>query len=142
MNTKILGFYFILNVVLFSTLNCQSKQSGSTDKQVIIMLKDFYTSYITENAKMPPDFSKINSIKNKYCTSTFLHKLETDKLDYDPFLNAQDCDTEWLKTLLIKMDTEKNLYQVSYKDISSGTQVVIKLIVKKENKVYKIDAIR
>lgn len=91
---------------------------------------------------MPPDFEKINSIKKKYCTANLLRKIEKDELDYDPFLNAQDSNIEWIKTLSVKKDTkENNLYYVSYKDTYNGTQIVIKLIVLKEKESYKIDAI-
>ena len=128
--------------MLFSTFSCQSNQPSSTDEQIISMLKDFYTGYITENAKMPTDFAKINLMKKKYCTANLLSKIEKEELDYDSFLNAQDSNTEWLKTLAVKKDTkENNLYQVSYKDTYNGTQVVIKLIVIKEKESYKIDAI-
>lgn len=142
MKTKTLAFLFTIGVMLFSTFNCQSNPPSSTDEQIISMLKEFYTAYITENAKMPADFTKINLIKKKYCTANLLSKIEKEELDYDPFLNAQDSNTEWLKTLTIKKDTkENNLFQVSYKDTYSGTQVIIKLIVIKEMESYKINAI-
>lgn len=127
--------------MLFSAFSCQSNPPSSTDEQ-ISMLKEFYKGYITENAKMPIDFAKVNLMKKKYCTANLLSKIEKEELDYDPFLNAQDSNTEWLKTLSVKKDTNgSNLYQVSYKDTYSGKLVVIKLIVIKEKGSYKIDAI-
>jgi len=128
--------------MLFSAYSCQSNQPGSTDEQIISMLKDFYTAYIIENAKMPTDYEKINSMKKNYCTANLLNKIEKEEFDYDPFLNAQDSNIEWLNTLTVKKDIKNdNLYKVSYKDTFSGTQVLIKLIVIKEKESYKINAI-
>jgi len=66
------------------TFCCKSNQPTS-DEQIVNMLRDFYTSYISENAKMHPNTAKIDSIKAKYCTSNLIHELEDGELDYDPF---------------------------------------------------------
>ncbi len=106
------------------------------------MLYKFYTSYINECSIVPTNFEKIDSIKNKYCTTNLLNKnkelYETQELDYDLFLNAQDCTNLSLKTLTIQKDsTKNNVYVVSY---SYGDNP-IRLFVIKENGIYKIDAI-
>lgn len=104
------------------------------------MLYGFYTSYITETAKMPLNIPNVSSLKEKHCTSKLIRKLKDEELDYDPFLKSQDCDIAWLKSLEIKKDESKDdLYHVSYKDAYSGDKVVIGLVVVKEKDTYKID---
>jgi hypothetical protein len=71
-----------------------------------------------------------------------LNKLKEDELDYDPFLKAQDSNTEWLKTLSIKKDLkESNHYQILYLDTYNNSQIKITVIVVKEKESYKIDSI-
>lgn len=141
MKTKTLMSIFTLGLIIFSIISCKS-QSYSLDEQVLSMLKDFYTSYITESAKMPPSVSKVNSLKEKYCTAKLLQKIAREEFDYDPFLKAQDCNIEWLKTLAVKKDTTgSNQYCISYTDTYNNTQIVIKLVVAKEKDLYKIDSI-
>lgn len=148
MKTKMLMSFFTLGFMLFSTFSCKSNQpqNNFSDEQILGMLKSFYTSYIIEDSKMPTNYEKLDSIKSKYCTANLLNKIENQfkkqELDYDPFLNAQDCDIEWLKTLTIRKDTKKsNLYYVSYADNYNNTKITIRLIVVKEKECYKIDSV-
>lgn len=80
------------------------------------MLREFYTLYITENSKVSDfDAAAVKNIKNKYVTERLIMELEKAILDYDPFLNAQDCETSWIKTLEIHPDTTlENTWEVSY----------------------------
>jgi len=80
------------------------------------MLKEFYTNYITEvsNGAEP---KKILSLQKKYCTVALLKKIPKliEQSDSDPFLKAQDSNTEFLKTLSLRKDLKKsNTYIVSY----------------------------
>ena len=144
MKTKMLMSLFTLGIILFNMFSCKSNQpqENTSDEQILGMLKSFYSSYITENAKMPLNIAKIKSIEEKYCTINLLSKLENQELDYDPFLKAQDSNIDWLKTLTIKRDsTKQDLYNVSYIEIYSNTKVTIKLIVIKQEEFYKIDSV-
>lgn len=143
MKTKILISILALCVMLLNTFNCiSSPVQDDSDKQILSMLKSFYSNYITENSKMPPNQKNIKLIKNKYCTSTFLKKIDKQELEYDPFLNAQDCKIEWLKTLTIRKDSiRNNLYYVSYINNYNNQHIIIKVIVVKLNQLYKIDLV-
>lgn len=118
------------------------KYSESTDKQILIFLKEFYTYYIIENSKMPRNEKSIDKIKTKYCTTSFLNKISYEELDFDPFLNTQDCQTEFLKSLSItKRAGEFNSYMVSYMDEYNKTKITIELTVVIEKGGFKIDSI-
>ena|SRR5688572_13519436 len=93
---------FIAAAIVFNSCG-QSKMDTSGD-QIILRLKEFYVNYITESSKAKVDVRTIDLIKRKYCTVRFLNKIEEGDLDYDPILNAQDCDIKWLETLSIVKD--------------------------------------
>jgi hypothetical protein len=113
------------------------------------MLKEFYTTYISEIGKKRGNnerinWEKINAIPKEYCTVRLLKEIENDKeLDYDPFINAQDADLKSLKTLSIKKNIEvPNGYVVTYGDSFGKEEVsIIKVVVVKEKDGYKIDSV-
>lgn len=107
------------------------------------MLREFYTLYITENDKMKRDDLRIATLKEKYVTPKLIAKIDSAmlyyNLDYDPFVNAQDYDTAWIKTLEIAPVPERtNTFDICYtynKNSKSCTTVVL---VESEGK-YMID---
>lgn len=107
------------------------------------MLKEFYTEYIKEMLKTSSSEKKLHSIRKQYCTIGLLNKIKSAELDYDPFLNAQDVDEDWLKTLSVSKDPQrkKDGYIISLVDNDTKTKTTVKLIVIKEKERYKIDAI-
>jgi hypothetical protein len=134
--------YPFLTVILLLINGCGQAQTKSSDEQAIKILNEFYSNYIIENSKSQIDQKTINSLKSKYCTSRLLNKIKIEDLDYDPFLNAQDCDAEWLKTLTITRDSRKpNFYIISFVDNLSNKKNYIRLSVIKEKDTYKIDTI-
>jgi hypothetical protein len=140
MRAKYLLFFI---AVFIANSKCQS-QSKANDEQVVTMLKEFYTSYITviSESKDSMEF-KLDSIKLKYCTLKLIKQIADDEeLDYDPFLNAQDAHLECLQTLTILKDPNSpNFYCISYVDNYSKRQITIKLGVVKQKNKYKIDSI-
>jgi hypothetical protein len=149
MNVKARLSIIRLLIILIPITNycCGQAKNNSSDKQVIVMLKGFYTSYINVFSTISPaQIQKLNSIKAKYCTASLLAKIENQlksgELDYDPFLKAQDVDTGWLKTLSFEKDSKKaDFYIVSYVDNSSNTKVAIHLTVVKQGENYKIASV-
>jgi Protein of unknown function (DUF3828) len=135
---------FLALAYIFSSFSCQS-QAKASDDAAIKMLKEFYTSYITEGTKIESNEDKLESIQKKYCTAKLLtkmkHEMEEGEMDSDPFINAQDFDINWLKSLTISKDAQKaDVYIVSYLDNDAQTRTNIKLHVVKEGSLYKIDA--
>lgn len=138
-------FYAFLLLVIFKS-NCVYGQTSSDDKQVLGMLKTFYTEYMTTVSKDDPRVSlkKTQFLQKKYCTLKLLKRVPalSDQIDADPFLKAQDSSVDCLKTLTIKKDAKVlNQYIVSYVDVYSQTKFVIFLTVIKENNIFKISSI-
>jgi len=124
--------------------SCSRAQSSSfsNGQDAVNMIKEFYKNYIMENAKTTNNTERINELKRKYCTEKLLDKMAKDELDYDPILNAQDCDIKWLNTLSVTKDSLKmNRYTVSYIDNYSKRKNTVRLLVVKEHSIFKIDAI-
>lgn len=124
-------------------LNTDTKTLELTDTRneaISKNLKAFYVSYISENAKDVVDKNSLKELKNKYVTKSLLDKLQILELDYDPFVNAQDYNAEWLKNIEISKDKlNDNIYIVYIND--NGTKTSISLVIKKEVDQYKIDDI-
>lgn len=121
----------------------KSVDGSETDcKLAFEMLREFYTLYIAENCKAGDfDVTAVRNIKNKYVTDKLLMKLDEAMLDYDPFLNAQDCDESWIKTLEIThIPNSDDIYQISYRYNNEHEQRITLFLIKKEGR-YMIDDI-
>jgi len=136
MKTQFLAFCFFFVLISFSSF-CKAQNKPSNDSAAT-MLKQFYTSYITTEEE-----SDLAVIRKKYCTKKILNRIAKDEeLDADPFLQAQDTDLDWVKTLVINKDAQKpNVYIVSYVDNYTKKRIVNKLLVVKQGQTYKIDDI-
>ena len=138
MNTRAL---ITVSIILLSTLGCKnsSAQEKFSEEKVKEMLKEFYTSYITLNSKIPNDAKKNDSIIDKYCTKNAFNELAgEERIEYDPFLKSQMVETRILKTMTFRKDSAKdNIYYVSY--TYNKDHVTIKLLIVKEKDGYKID---
>jgi hypothetical protein len=133
---------FLLTVIVFFSRPVCTHAAPSYDAATE-MLKEFYTKYITEISKNSPNTKKLNSIRKQYCTAGLLSRIKELELDYDPFLNAQDTDDSWVKTLAVSKDPKKGkgIYVVSFSDSESKEKITITLSVVKEGEDYKIDGI-
>ncbi|WDF54050.1 DUF3828 domain-containing protein [Mucilaginibacter sp. KACC 22063] len=137
----------ILTLLLVATA-ITSKAQSSSPEQAITMLNKFYTAYMSElssDKDLKIIDQTLSSLRQKNCTPACLKQFKklAVKTDADPFLKAQDCDKEWLKTLHIKKDPKKsNIYAVSYTAINdTNEKIVIHLLVVNQNGLYKIAAI-
>jgi hypothetical protein len=116
-------------------------QEMSPDQHITKMLKAFYTSYITEKAKVPLNLEKINSIKSKYCTPELLKQLEKKHLDYDPFLKTSDSQAQWINTINITKDFSKIVvFNVTYIN-DRGKPIIIKIKIARSGEDYFIDGV-
>jgi len=141
MKTKLLTLVFLAAFMCFN-LPAPTQAAPSTDA-AIEMLKEFYTKYITANARTGVSAKKLNAIRKQYCTTGLLTKIQDLELDHDPFLNGHEADEDWVKTLSVSKaaDKTKGLYIVSFSVDESQPKTNIKLLVVKEGERYKIDGI-
>lgn len=144
MKTKIIVLFFAAIMIFFYSCCNSAQNNTSEDQQIRDMLKEFYTSYMTQISE-GKDLKTARAIPKKYCTIGLLKAIENDKeLDYDPLLSAQDADVVWLKTLSIKKNIEiPNGYIITYESTSKydNEKASIKLTVVKEKDGYKIDSV-
>lgn len=119
-----------------------SDAKGTENDTAIKMIRSFYSEYITINNEVSVDEARLAAIKKKYCTARLLSALQQEEMDYDPFLNAQDCDTSWIRTMSVKHDVlENDIYHVQYKDVSTQENIRVKLKLNHENGEYRIDKV-
>ncbi len=138
MKSNALIIFFIILTLFFNGFS-QAQTSEPEHELIKKRLKAFYVSYISESAKEIVNIKKIDAIKMKYITEKLLKKIDKEELDYDPIINAQDCDVQWLKTLeIIKSSSTTQIYIVSYTDGYSKRKNSIKLFITKEFGSFKI----
>lgn len=145
MKTKIIVLFFAAIMMLFYSCCNFAQNNLSEDQQIRNMLKEFYTSYMTQISE-GRDLKTARANPRKYSTKRLLKAIDSDKeLDCDPWLSAQDADVENLKTLSIKKNIGiPNGYIITYKSSSkydSEEAFIIKLTVVKEKDGYKIDSV-
>jgi hypothetical protein len=132
----------VLFLLVTTIVGCRLTEKKSAEMQAIATLKEFYTLWITENAKSQIDENAIDAIKQKYISSDLLASLNELELDYDPFLDAQDCDEKWLKTIEIKpVEGKENVFIVCYQthDFRGKRENCITLFIVKINGKYQIN---
>lgn len=135
---------FLACVLTVFSYACSAQSPAPADKAAVV-LKQFYTAYITVIAG-DINTAKEEKIRKQYATAKLLKKIkyqtEKEELDYDPFLNAQDASTRTLPYLKIVKDPQKpDTYNVSYGDSFTKNVINIKVHVIKEGENYKIDNI-
>ena len=105
------------------------------------MLRDFYTAYMNEFTDMSLGHNeRTNAILRKYCTEKLISRIPklAEQVDSDPFLKAQDSDSTWTKSLVIKKGAKyPGAYSVSYSD-GSNIQTTIHLFVVWQKETYVI----
>jgi hypothetical protein len=115
---------------------------ANREETAVQTLKDFYTAYISERSKPDENWESTVSMKKKYLTKKLQEKLEDEDLDYDPIIDAQDCDENWTKTLEINAEaSHENVYNVCFVSFGDNQKKRIKLLLIKDNGNYLIDDI-
>lgn len=130
------ALFFICSLIFSLNLQAASEELKHKEDE-ILLIKSFYNSYIAAACKLPDDVKSIEVIKTKFLTKRFLKELNSSELDYDPFLDAQDCKEDWVKTLKVISDDSKNNYIACYKYQDSLR--CVRLFLTKQDKYYKIN---
>ena len=115
-------------------------KAGPSEEQVVAMLRGFYGKYIRTLNKYPADERKLQPLLKANCDPGLLAKLKErkwdGKLDYDPFLKAQDVELDWIKSLEVAKVPNKDMYAVSFSE--TPDRIVVHLVVKEVHGVLKI----
>ncbi|MDR1402089.1 MAG: YbjP/YqhG family protein [Tannerellaceae bacterium] len=146
------NLYYLLFVFTITVQSCGqsagnrvstvTESADGKEEKAIQRLKEFYTAYISCCDSPGKDLKTLSSIRNKYLTESLLYKLENSGLDYDPVIQAQDCDANWIKTIEIHPDTERqNVYTVCYISTYNSEETRIELLLADDNGNYLIDDI-
>jgi len=153
---KISRQWFLLLILIFfscnekkenNVLKIKTQKTEFPENEVKEIIKEFYISYISQSLdSISPkeNEQKLDSIKQIFCTKSLLDSIENEftnnELDYDPIINAQDCSSEMLKSLVIEKNPEKiNSFIVmflSYKYDSSISK--LNVTIDKIHGKYKI----
>jgi hypothetical protein len=126
----------VMVIVLFTTLCCKLSIAQNDSIKVKKMLQSFYYAYIDKCNYL--NFGAMDSLRAVYCTDKCNKEYDNSFKDFDPFIDANMCDTAMIKTLKFWKDSiNDNVYYTSnyYAKIIS----IIKLRVVMENGTYKID---
>ncbi|MDR2533381.1 MAG: YbjP/YqhG family protein [Tannerellaceae bacterium] len=127
-------------ILLLSTLLLAGCKVKSPNDQAINMLNEFYTAYIVLCETSHSDDAR-QGLLEKYCTANCLRQLEAAELDYDPIINAQDCNAAWLDSLAVDKDPAgANVFVVSYASPYGG-KTSIRLALTEETNGLKINSI-
>lgn len=119
-------------------------KEGQQQDSASYILRQFYTEYITEWLRNDDiGNNKIEAIRKQYITRQLFDELQRmykeGKLDYDPFLEAQDCDKSVLEKLRIEKDTvQANVYRVYLWDNYNQKYKEVSLLLEYEEYGYKI----
>jgi hypothetical protein len=144
----------IISIVLFSILilgyssNVEDSQALSVketpdfnDSKGIEMLETFYKEYfaLVENSIDP---SEIENFRVENCTKEFMKKIKKWKIDYDPFINAQDASAESVNSLIInRVSDREKTFSVSHTYPGSDIPKEIVLTLEIVDSKYKIAGI-
>ncbi|MCL1942027.1 MAG: hypothetical protein FWF54_00520 [Candidatus Azobacteroides sp.] len=132
MKCLLLSFVLLLTIQSCNQ-NTNKNQSLSTINDVedkgVDVLKVFYQEYISACCNLPESYDVLDRVKKKYLSDNLYKRLEVADLDYDPFLNSQDCNENWLKTLDIKLVyNENNIYKICYNNGDNEICIILSLI--------------
>ncbi len=119
-----------------------AKEQSSTSEKEVQFITDFYSTYIKICDESLSFMEERTVLKSKYCTVKLLAELEEKNLDYDPFLNAQDCSKEWIKSINVTaISDEEYNYEVSYNSGYNNKIISIKIGVIMQNDELKINSV-
>ncbi len=132
--------YLIIILFLAFGYVAQSQNNSSDIKKAKAMIQEFYALYFKAASAFPINREPITTILNTYCTNELVTTIENGELSYDPFINAQDIEHDWFKSLQVSKGEGDKVFIVSYHNGESLTKIKLSLILNNSND-YKINTI-
>lgn len=135
--------YMKYSIILFFTF-FTLQACGQNDSQLeeVNFLSQFYKDYVKnwENEK------ELDSLKSKNLSKELIEKLASlnvsEKLDYDPLVNAQDVSEDLLKTIKISPLKDSGYYKVCYTSLYETDSICTTLQILKTGRSYLINDIK
>ena len=118
--------------------NCEVKSQNINQSEAIAYLNEFYNEYILNCDSPLPNNEFPITIQEKYSTKSLIQKLNGARLDFDPYLNSQDCNKNWLKSMKITSTQISNVFEVSFVNTYQNQSIRIKLKLSTESDEIKI----
>jgi hypothetical protein len=114
MNLPYKIFTFLIVCILWN-----NNMYGQLTSEKEGFIRSFYSEYfqVCQNSISDIELKKIES---KYVNPRLRRKIKKQNLDYNVFINAQDCDTSALETLKVR-EIDINTFEVSY----GTTEIII-----------------
>ena len=136
---------FVILMILCNPLFSQNN-TDSVNIKKIKFLKSFYSEYFIAASQNLPNLPTMDSLQMNYCTTELYNKLlylyDLEEIDVDPFLESQDPQKEWLKSLNIKVDNQDStLFIISYKINKQKTNVIKLRVIEVAINTFKISSI-
>lgn len=129
---------------LFISLLCVSSVFSQTDEteKGIEFIKEFYSNYLTTCDKVPMELEELDRLKAENCTVELIKRLDERSIDYDPFLDAQDCSVRWLESFKIsRVNTDQLKFRVNYETGYQNQIASIDLTLVPNRSGFLIDAV-
>lgn len=132
--------FAMLFMAAVTTADCHAR--NHKDDPVRTTIERFYTEYL--DALVRNDDVDVEHVKEKYLSRSLARRIrrmyDTMKLDYDPFLQAQDYDRHSLDGIKIeKVDASDNRYRVYLWDSYNKRYRQVDLIMKPTREGYIVD---
>ncbi len=102
-------------------------------------IRSFYAEYIEAClCKGADSSSRRQTVIERYVAAPLVKRLRGSELDYDPFLQAQDCDRSMLENLTVELCADRDTYRVGLWDGYNGCYRYIMLAVDADGSISDI----
>ena len=139
-----LTLFFTLAVTL-SALPVKAQTTSGLPKAVEppqVVIKGFYEWYIRSIARNIDPFKKGRITLKKYVTLKLIREIEKTELDADYFLQSQDWDDAWEKTISISNPKVKGTTATAIVTFNADEYPRVMVSLKQEGGIWKIDGVK
>jgi|GEM_PF-6529750 len=118
----------------FLFFNCIGQDNSELIERTILR---FYSEYVKNFQNV--ENRNIDSVRMKFSTECLINKLSSVELDFDPYINAQDCDSTLVKTLKVRF-RRNNIALIQYGEGKYRYKILMKLVFSEDK--WLIDGLK
>lgn len=101
--------FIVATFAIMTATGCRNFVSAAGHLDSAERIRCFYTEYIEAWLGNEADFeTRRQAVIERYVTPSLLEKLQRSEFDFDPFLQAQDCDRSVLEKLTVEQCTDRD----------------------------------